>query len=484
MKINKNIIMKKIQYAIAALLSVFTLGSCSLDDAELFDQKDGANAYSSLKDVANGMNGAYYYLGQYRFLGNYAVTLADFAAGISAGSASSGHFYAYSDFTFDDTDEELEDVWNYGYKVITTATKTINGANELIEDEVVFESQLPTVYNYMAQCYALKALANYYLVNLFALPYSDANKSKLGVVVIDNEVPEAFEKVERSTIEETYAQITKDIASAEEYFELADDEAEYSSYYMGPMGLQALKARVYMSLGLYEVAEAAALEALALKDCGDGTADDEVSDASYLTMWGSVAESDEDLFAIKKSDDDNLSANSINTLYNSYFCTIQSSVVRLFGENDIRASLLKNSDGGGTTTKKYDGVSALDVTNIHIFRKSEMSLILAEIYARQGNVEDAQNYLMYTAQRDKDVDAKSLPTSKEGLLEFISQERIREFYGEGHRFYDARRMGELVSGDQFSEWDIKEFCFPIPQYEINSGFGCTQNDGWEDNLPR
>lgn len=476
--------MKRYIYLALGLAVLLGVSSCSLD-SETYDNKEGDAAYSTLKDINNSVNGMYYWAGYYYFLGNYAVAIGDFSSGISTGSSSSGHFYAFSSFTFSDTADELECVWYAGYKIISTAAETINNAEKLIDAGTITESNQPEAYNYIAQSYALKALAEYYLVNYFALPYSAANKSALGIIVIDKEVPAALTAVSRGTIEETYTQIKNDIAAAEAAFANAGDEAATSAYYMGEMGLQALKSRVYMSLGEYATAEAAAKQAIALKGSGDGTAADTApSNDDYLTMWGNTAESDEDIFTIVKSDDDNLSANALNTLYGSYYATFQNTALAKLGENDIRRSLLAASSGGGTTSIKYVGASAQAVTNIPVFRKSEMSLIIAECEARVGTITEAQNYLMYTAKRDAAITSTAdLPSTADGLLEFIADERVREFFGEGHRFFDARRMGLKVSGDNFQSWDIQKFCFPIPAAEINAGFGCQQNEGWEDNLP-
>lgn len=479
------------RYKILALGLAVAIGfsSCSLD-TETYDQKEESTAFTALRDINSNLNGTYYWAGYYSFLGNYAIALGDFAAGISAGSSSSGHFYSYSRFTFDDTSSELEYVWATGYQIIAAATKAVNAADELIENGTITESNQSTAYNYIGQFYALKALAEYYLVNYFALPYSSANKSQPGIIVIDKEVPAAFTSVARSTIEETYTQIKNDITSAEEAFEKAGDEVETSAFYMTPMGLQALKARVYMALGEYATAETAAKLAIALKDNGDGTAtDNEPSNTSYLSMWADYkSETDEDIFTIVKSDDDNLSANSLNTLYGSYYCTIQNAAQAKFGTNDIRRNLFIKSPGTRNQyfPKYYGGSDAAAVGNIPVFRKSEMSLIIAECEARIGTIAEAQNYLMYTAKRDADIiSTDDLPKTTDELLEFIADERVREFFGEGHRFFDARRMGLKISADNFtSEWDIQKFAFPIPAAEINAGFGCEQNEGWEDNLPK
>lgn len=478
--------MKKYKYLILGLALTLGVSSCSLD-TEVYDNSDSSTAFSDLSSVKNGMTGAYYYLGHYGFLGNYAVTLGDMCAGVSAGSSSSGHFYAFSSFTFSDTEDELEYIWNEGYKVITNGTRTINGANKLINNGSITESEQPTAYSYIGQCYALKALANYYLVNLYGLPYSDANKSKLGIIVLDTTTTEAFANVKRGTVEETYAQILKDIASAETAFDKAGSVADaLSAYYMGPMGLNALKARVYMSMGNYTEAEKSAKSAISLKNTGDATGDDNVpSNSDYIAMWKKTDVSSEDLFTIKKSTDDNLSANSLNTVYGSYYCTLQSSAYKKLGDRDVRSNLLEAGDGGGITTAKYDGTETDAATsNIPIFRKSEMALIVAECEARTGSISESQKYLLYTAKRDSSITSVAdLPSTKATLLTFISDERIREFMGEGHRFYDARRMGDKVSANNFSNWEIKNFVFPIPAAEVNTGTGCEQNTDWSDYLP-
>ena len=476
--------MKMNKFFALAMAAAFTLSSCSLD-TPTYDHKSGEGAFSTLKDINNGLNGCYYYAGHYGFLGNYAVILGDMCGGVSNGSASSGHFYSFSTFTFSETESELEYVWMDGYKIVTGATTVINEANAKIDAGAISESALPDAYNYLGQAYALKALANYYLVNMFALPYSQENLSKPGIIVIDKENTKAFAQVSRGTIEDTYAQIVKDMKAAEAAFAEAGDAAVSSAYYMGMMGLKALEARVYLSMGKYTEAETAAKAALELKGNGNADAADVVpSDEAYLKMWGNVAVNDEDLFTIKKSDDDNLSANSLSTAYGSYYCTFQNAALSKLGANDIRRQLLRAGDGGGTSSKKYDGQSAAAVSNIPVFRKSEMALIIAECEARNGSIEEAKKYLMFTAKRNKDIESvDNLPSTKDELLQFISDERVREFFGEGHRFFDARRMGEKISGDQFQNWDIKKFVFPIPSAEINTGTGCAQNANWSDALP-
>ena len=483
--------MKKYKFFAALAAAAITFSSCSMD-TEPYDQT--TTPYTNLKGVETGLNGAYQILAYYPFLGNYAQTMGDFISGVSTGSSSSGHFYSYSSFTFSDTEQEIEDMWNYGYKAISQSTEAINSANSLIASGAISEEEKPTAYLYEGQLYTMKALANWYLVNYFALPYSAANASTPGIIVIDKDVPKPFAHVERGTVQQTYDQIVKDLDSAEVAFSKVgnkykgDNSDELSTaYYLNPTALKAVEARVYLSLGKYDKAIEAAKASLALKDAGTGDSTDTKSptdSATYVNIWGQVTESDEDIFTLKKSDNDNLSANSINTLYGSYYATIQNNVLAKLASTDIRRKVLRASAGGGTSSIKFDGKVSQSVSNVPVIRKSELSLIIAECEARLGNIKEAQNYLLYTARRNKAIKtAADLPQTTDGLLSFIADERLREFFGEGHRWFDARRMGLTIQLDGFNAWDISKFVLPIPAAEINSGAGCTQNANWSDNMP-
>ena len=114
-----------------------------------------------------------------------------------------------------------------------------------------------------------------------------------------------------------------------------------------------------------------------------------------------------------------------------------------------------------------------------------MYLIIAECEARQNNITEAQNALLFTAKRNSAITSvANLPTTKDALLTFINDERIRELYLEGFRWFDARRQGlKITVATTITNFDIAKFVYPIPADEINAGFGTEQNEGWEDNLP-
>jgi tetratricopeptide (TPR) repeat protein len=467
---------RKLIYIFSLIVGLLTLLSCDFD-TDIYTAIDMDNAFGSAQDIQNALNGAYRNVGYYPYRGNRVIAIGDMASDIAEADASSGHFVAINMWTFSDTSEELLNVWTYAYKVIDQSTRGINGALDLLESGNLPDGDDVKLKSALSQFYALRALAHFDLVNLFGLPYkAGGGNSQLGVVVIDKEPIEEFQQVSRSTVEETYAQILKDITSAKEY---ATDDL--NQYYFNEAAIFALDARVKLYMHKYDEAIQSAEMAIELRN-SDG-----VDNATYLTMWRSTAITGEDIFTLVKSEDDNLSANALNTLYGSYGGRVSEFTKNRFQPTDIRLKLIyDHKDYGVNHPGKYDGLpSAAAVSNIPVFRLSEMYLIIAEAETRLGNdLTAAKNALLYTAKRNTAITSISdLPSTQNELLNFIEEERIREFFTEGHRFYDLRRTGATatIAGD--TQFKAADFVYPIPSEEINSGFGVTQNENWSDKLP-
>ncbi len=475
--------MKKIYKTLFFIVGMLVFAtSCSLD-VDNYQDIPTDNAYESVQDIHNGMTGAYWAFGTYRFYGKNVVAIGDMASDIAVGSPSSGHYSNFSRYIVSETTSELEQVWEYGYKVIDRSVRTIEGSKNVLNNvQNLTDKNKAEIDLYVSQCYSLRALTTFTLANIFSLPYS-AGTDNLGVVLVVDKPIEAFENVERSTLGETYTQILADIKDAKSYMTKALNAKldAPSAFFMNEAAIYALEARVYLYMGNLSAAKASATKALEL------AGNKEPSDEAYLAMWSSIAISDEDIFTISKTADDNLSANSLNTLYGSYKGALNADILKVFKSTDIRLKLISELQSG-IHPAKFDGIStAQAVNNIPVFRKSEMYLIIAEAEAVAGNIEASQKALYYTAKRDKAITAYTqLPSTKVNLLSFIAQERIREFFEEGHRYYDVRRTGELitVAADSKPNFDASKFVYPIPADEINSGFGVIQNPNWSDGLPK
>lgn len=485
--------MKKILNKISIVLSLaLAVSSCDFD-TELQQNVDTADAFNKVQDVTNGTTGAYQALAYYPFLGNYAIAFGDFAGGLANGSASSGHFYSVSYWSVSDTDEEMEGIWQYGFKVVDAAVRTINGADALLAaNPDMSDDDKATIYYNVSQCYALRALAYFTMTQYFCYPYSKGADQK-GLPIVKDQPVEAFQNATRASLGDTYSFMLDDIKKALEYNEEAGSPS-LQYFFLNKAAIYALKARVCLYMGNYADAEAAAKKAIELKGKGNATYTDLTpNNETYLTMWASLNPSDEDIFTLSKTTDDNLSANALNTLWGSYYGKVSTYGQSFFSDTDVRAQLIGVVDSNSPASMKWQGIESSQTTsNIPIFRKSEMALIIAECEARNGNITEAQKYVGYTAKRDSQYaaedgscDLSKLPSDKDALLEFIWKENTREFLGEGHFYSEARRLDKTVTvmAGTCTTFRPANFVFPIPAAEINAGFMKDQNTGWEDGLP-
>lgn len=485
--------MKKILNKISIVLSLaLAVSSCDFD-TELQQNVDTADAFNKVQDVTNGTTGAYQALAYYPFLGNYAIAFGDFAGGLANGSASSGHFYSVSYWSVSDTDEEMEGIWQYGFKVVDAAVRTINGADALLAaNPDMSDDDKATIYYNVSQCYALRALAYFTMTQYFCYPYSKGADQK-GLPIVKDQPVEAFQNATRASLGDTYSFMLDDIKKALEYNEEAGSPS-LQYFFLNKAAIYALKARVCLYMGNYADAEAAAKKAIELKGKGNATYTDLTpNNETYLTMWASLNPSDEDIFTLSKTTDDNLSANALNTLWGSYYGKVSTYGQSFFSDTDVRAQLIGVVDSNSPASMKWQGIESSQATsNIPIFRKSEMALIIAECEARNGNITEAQKYVGYTAKRDSQYaaedgscDLSKLPSDKDALLEFIWKENTREFLGEGHFYSEARRLDKTVTvmAGTCTTFRPANFVFPIPAAEINAGFMKDQNTGWEDGLP-
>ncbi len=461
------------------IASILFISITGCDDFLSFEPSGALNAdeaFSNARDIENALNGAYYTLGTYRLYGRNVVALGDIAADNMWMTGSTGHFDQIYKYTIVPTNGEILAIWAYGYYLLDRCTRLINAGNEILATSITEEDKI-SINKSIAQAYALKALSHFTLVNVFGLPYSEANRGTVGVVIVDENPIPAFTDISRSTVGEVYDQVLKEINAAKQNIDLADN----SVFYFNAASLAALEARVKLYMKDYQGAITSAQEAITKRN-GALVMDPD----TYVNMWFDIAATSEDIFTVGKTVDDNLSANSINTLYGSYNGKATSGLIKLFGENDMRLRLFGDGTGEQVRGLKYNGLPTSAATsNIPVFRLPEMYLIIAEAKAHLGQ-SDAVDFVYEIARRNPDLEKSDIPTEKDALLQFISVERRRELFQEGHRWYDLRRTGELLTRDggnfQISNWDASKFVYPIPADEVNAS-GLSQTEGWSDALP-
>lgn len=492
---------KYIGYSILALALSAGFTSCGSDflDNDPHQQVDTDKAITSAAELASALNGIYYQMGRSQFVGRNLIATGDVASDNSNHSGKTSHFYNIFNFAINENNAYLSDMWETGYKIVDFSTRAILAGNKILAGEYgsISDADKAEVYSQLGQAYGLKAYATFMMANVYALPYNSANANAKGMVLV-NEPIKPFEKVSRASLQETYDFVLDNITKARECYALSEvnlekwDDKQFS---MSPIALEALSARVSLYMQNYDGAVKSAVQAIKLNG-----GELEYNIDKYFGLYGTNEANKEDIFVIAKAANDNLSANSLNTLWSNYGVHYSKELLGLYQNDtikletkdsviiDIRLPMITavNEKTGGLAGGKYRGMKTnAAVSNIPVFRLPEMYLILAEAKLAKGDIAGAQEALLVVAKRNPTIEEVSdLPATKDDLLAFIIDERRRELYQEGHRLFDARRLGldmKVTNGTQVL--DAEKFVFPIPNKEINSGMGVEQNEGWSQNLP-
>ncbi|WP_102408278.1 RagB/SusD family nutrient uptake outer membrane protein [Parabacteroides bouchesdurhonensis] len=466
--------MKKIFSIVLAGCLMLTITSCNdfLTEEPTTSVPDDA-AFNTAQDYINALNGVYYTLGTYRFLGRDVLAVGDAAADLTAHSAATSHFYDIYSYQILETNAYLEEIWRYGYAAIDRSARIIHAGTSATG---LTPSDMLTVDQCIAQAYGTRALSTFILTNIFGLPYSEQNKSSLGIVNVEAPIA-AFEQVQRVSVEDNYKFILSDIVKAKEFYAKEGVE-DVGNFYMNKAAVSALEARVRLYMKDYEGAINAAKQAIELrKGSIVSTTDD------YKKMFKELTISSEDIFVIAKSETDYLSANALSTLYGTYGLSVNPNTIAEYAADDIRLSLLSGDWAGG----KMGGITSNDqIQNLPVLRLPELYLTMAEAYAATGNYSAAKESLLeVAAKRNPSLDAASIKEDAT-IIPVIAKERKLELCQEGHRFFDARRLNEVINVTNGSNknFDIAKFVYPIPSKEVNSGFGVVQTTGWDANLPK
>lgn len=149
--------------------------------------------------------------------------------------------------------------------------------------------------------------------------------------------------------------------------------------------------------------------------------------------------------------------------------------------------------GGSLPPNNRDAVPI----NFPIIRYADVLLMLAECYNAQGDIDDAVKYINMVRQRPSTnmPGINSGPSwlearSQEDVFKRIVHERAVEFPAEGLRYYDLIRWGMakgLMNQDvddalgnkiYTSEFDDKDYLWPIPGDEMDRNPNLVQNPGW------
>lgn len=222
--------MKKSIYLLASI-ALLSLTSCELDYEPYNSLPEGQvdQIEGSTKNIT---------LGNYSMLKNWVenwhrVTEYPGDNVALSGTTTDNLMYNYN-YKRISNNSRVNNYWAYSYRIIagtnTALTKLEEGKSK--EDDQLMGENL-----------YIRSLIYFYLTNVFGRPYNQNPTSNLAVPLKLTDDP--TENLPRSTVEQVYAQILKDLLKAETLF---NDETRIKIY-GSKESVQALLARVYLYMG-------------------------------------------------------------------------------------------------------------------------------------------------------------------------------------------------------------------------------------------
>ncbi len=357
--------------------------------------------------------------------------------------------------------------WNYCFYMVNQANVLINGV------EASTSISAPDKIELAAYGHALRGFFYHQLVMEFAPTYSaDLNFPAPPIYTETDQVGKPM-----STVGEVYALIVDDLTIAVNG--LTEDRLGKS--YINKNVANGILAQVYQVMGKWEEAKNAAIA------CYGGNPDEVLSPTTFHTypsgfdniddkewIWGSAQTDDQTNYyynapAVMIDHDGPYDATYINRDF-----------VALFSGTDVRnlfirksASITDMNDYRYWITHKFK--FSFEGDNV-IIRSPEMILIEAEAKARLSDDVGAHT-LLYTLQKNRDVNAVMSTNTGAALIEEILVERRKELYAEnGVEWFDAKRLRRGITrtgnhrigaGGSLAP-DDKKFFLKIPQAEIDA----------------
>lgn len=380
--------------------------------------------------------------------------------------------------------------WNTPYLMIARCNVVTDGINDVPEETTGSRNRI------LGQALALRALGHFDLLRLYGQSY-ERNSTALGVPVITTQT---LDNPTRSTVAATYDQILADLDQAETLLNPSNlDRSPNSSgsrYRIDRLVVRAIRAKVNIYAGQY--ADAVADATLAIEDGSVLLG----NTSNYAAVWNADDQSSEVIWSAAVVDINEAQPTGETFFYvnNRLGWVPSQDVLALYdAANDVRYSSffsdnlnIAATNGGpsriGTVVPiKFSGRNgALDgVNDIKLFRMGEMYLIRAEAQFELNQTASAMADLnLLRANRiggyvDENLSGAALETA-------IRNERRKELWLEGHRWFDLRRWNlPIVRGADCGSpmescmlaADSHRRIFPIPTQEIVVS-GIQQNDNY------
>ncbi len=473
------------------LVVCMVISSCEGDflNTEPQTSIDQSNAFNTPGKILAQVNNLYGQLQNQNLYGGRFIIFNEQRAdefGQNDGNAATGS--AVWNQNVASTNEYINNVW-------TAAYAAINASNILIEKlkgSTVISDSLIRLY--VAEAKFVRALSYLCLVQTYAKPFN-LDKTALGVPLRLKAITSAgFNDLARSSVEEVYTQIIKDLDEAE-----LDLPTSYSTPLLNSSRAHkstaiALKSRVYLNMAHYSklIEESAKLVPAQAPFVYSASGISHSLDPIIQNLYTGSYVGTEAIFSIPFANSNTETPASQFSLAFNYLAQpiiflasagIVSDPVFSTAE-DARSKLIGVNAAKQKVLKKFTITTAPFRDYVPVIRYAEVILNYAEAAAQLGDLNTAVQLLYAVRQRSNSsyqFPAQAVDT-KEALLQTIITERRIEFLGEGLRLQDLQRRVEKLpskSGSIGTAPEVlssaKNYIWPIPSGELSTNKLCLPN---------
>jgi starch-binding outer membrane protein, SusD/RagB family len=487
--------MKKINILLT-ILGIALLSSCEgFLDVKPSNSAAAETSITTAADASVVINGLMRKMSSSDYYGRNFVIYGDAKGGDFAIVSQGRGLDALYTFNHSISSNNYGGYWSQIYHCILQANNLLLNINK-IEADGKGSTQLS---DYKGQALTARAQMYFDLVRLYGKPYN-MDKASHGVPLVLEPLDASAQPV-RSSVEAVYTQIMKDLTDAAPLM-TKNVLKGYFNYYAN----KALQAKVNLYMNKYTEALAAAEEVITSNKYTLYANDKWVS--SWSTAFGS-----ESIFELGMypSEGDLLTGSLGYYLLRKgkvtgamgYFVSSDYFLSRLNSDaTDIRKGIMDYDETSSSrfgACLKYTGVDlkgdkgTASAVNIKVMRLSDVYLMAAEAAFNLPTPDKtkASTYLNAIRKRSPGL-AAATPTTV--TMAMIEDERSKELYAEGHRFFDMMRWNKSVElNDDFIvpaviithrnktiDRTFYKAILPIPQNEIdaNPKLADQQNPGY------
>ncbi|WP_114790144.1 RagB/SusD family nutrient uptake outer membrane protein [Niabella yanshanensis] len=485
----------KILSIIVAMLLLSACGKGFLD-VKPTNSVPAATAIKTVADARVAVNGIMRNMTNSNYYGRNFILYGDVRGGDMTLYSQGRGLDALYTFNHTVSANNFSGFWSTIYNNILQANNLIFNINKLKA-----EGSIENFDSFLGQALTARALMYFDLVRIYGKSYTD-DKSAWGVPQPLEPLPESAQPL-RSTVNDNYMQILKDLTDAAPLLPKTKSNG-YLNYY----GNRAIQARVYLTMGDLPAALTAAEDVI---NNGGYTLYNRTNwVSSWATQFGS-----ESIFELGIFPNEGDLTTASLSFYLRRRAHGNSAALGFFGASDYFLNRLKQDATdvrwgimladeisttanprlgasykySGTTTLSGDGKSAsTTAVNIKVIRSSEMYLIAAEA-AFPTDKTKAATYLNAIRSR---APALAPATAATVTLDMILDERSKELFSEGQRYFDMLRLNRPITfNDEILGLTIptrpktidrsfEKAILPIPIGEINANPGIEkqQNPGY------